>query len=274
MYKLLATDLDETLLNDEHHVPERVRSAIQKARDLGVYIVPASGRGFKIMQDVMREIGTWNEEHEYSISFNGACITENKNNRVVDLQKGTSWEFCNKIWKYGLELGCVDIHAYTLDTVWTNIMNEENRKIVKAIKLNQIETSEPNLDFLRHNRLIKILYMSKDFEYLKELEKKMRPMTTEVDTTFSSDLYLEFNAKGISKGAALMRLAAYLGIKPEETIAVGDSHNDVEMIEAAGLGVYMANADEALKPHANYITKANNNEGGVAEVIEKFILNA
>ena len=142
------------------------------------------------------------------------------------------------------------------------------------VVLSLIHISEPNLDFLRHNRLIKILYMSKDFEYLKELEKKMRPMTTEVDTTFSSDLYLEFNAKGISKGAALMRLAAYLGIKPEETIAVGDSHNDVEMIEAAGLGVYMANADEALKPHANYITKANNNEGGVAEVIEKFILNA
>ena len=274
MYKLLATDLDETLLNDQHHVPQRVLKAIQAARERGVYIVPASGRGFKIMQDVLREIGTWNREREYSISFNGACITENKNNRVVDLQKGTSWEFCNTIWKYGLALGNVDIHAYTIDTVWTNILAPENRATVKAIKLNQIETSEPNLDFLRHNRMVKILYMSQDFEYLKQLEEKMRPMTHEVDTTFSSNLYLEFNAKGISKGAALMRLASYLGIKPEETIAVGDSHNDIEMIEAAGLGVYMSNASESLKPHATYVTQADNNEGGVAEVIEKFILNA
>ena len=92
--------------------------------------------------------------------------------------------------------------------------------------------------------------------------------------SYSSNRYLEFNARGVNKGAGLMRLADMLGVPREQTIAIGDNYNDLSMVEAAGLGVLMANAPEELKPRADYVTHDDNDAGGVAEVIEKFVLGA
>ena len=114
MYKLVAVDLDETLLNDARHVPLRVRRAIEQARAKGVYIVPSSGRSFAIMQYILDEIGAKDMKDEYAISCNGACITENAHNTIIDLQPPTPWDFCNKMWKHGIQLGkCWRSRIYT-----------------------------------------------------------------------------------------------------------------------------------------------------------------
>lgn len=274
MYKLVAVDLDETLLNDARHVPLRVRRAIELARAKGVYIVPSSGRSFAIMQYILDEIGTKDMKDEYAISCNGACITENAHNTIIDLQPPTPWDFCNKIWKHGIQLGNVGVHVYTLASIYTTKWREDDRNIFTLTGIPAIETREADLEFLRNTHIVKILYMNNDFAYLQQLAHDMRDLTCDVGVTFSSNCYIEFTPKGISKGAALKRLAHHLGIDMSETIAVGDSANDTEMIKAAGLGVCMANADDSMKTQADYVTQDNNNEGGVAEVIEKFILNA
>lgn len=272
MYKLLACDLDETLLGTDHHVPQRNKEAIKKAIEQGTYIVPASGRSFNIMQDVLKELGIYQKKDTYSISFNGACITENYQNRICDLQPALSWDLCNHIWKWGCDLGDVDVHIYTLNTIWTTPLCPADREVFEAINIPAVETTQTSIEFLKGTHIVKILYMNLDIEYLHKIAQEIPDIPKEIEVTYSSDRYLEFNAHNTNKGEGLKRLAAKLGIDMSETIAIGDSDNDKEMIAAAGLGVAMANADVRYQKMADYVTHFNNDEGGVAEVIEKFIL--
>src|SRR5438552_3098682 len=93
-----------------------------------------------------------------------------------------------------------------------------------------------------------------------------------INAVFSEDTFLEILPQGSSKGAALEFVAQHLGIPLSEIIAVGDNLNDLEMIRTAGLGVAMGNAPPELRAQAGYVTSTND-EGGLAEVIERFILN-
>ncbi len=94
----------------------------------------------------------------------------------------------------------------------------------------------------------------------------------ETDTFFSCEEYLEMVRHGVSKGAAVQFLCEYLNVDLKDTVACGDAENDIPMIETAGVGVCMCNGDTKVKEKADYITTRNNNEGGVAEAIQKFIL--
>jgi Cof subfamily protein (haloacid dehalogenase superfamily) len=89
----------------------------------------------------------------------------------------------------------------------------------------------------------------------------------------SKPFFLEFLESGVTKGSSLNHLIGKLGIKREEVIAIGDSYNDLAMIEFAGLGVAMGNAPDDIKQKADYVTDTNMNDG-VAKVVEKFVLKS
>ena len=95
-----------------------------------------------------------------------------------------------------------------------------------------------------------------------------------MDVCFSNYEYLEFMPAGINKGNSIKWMCEYLNIPLENTIAVGDAENDITMIKAAAIGAVMKNASDDIKQYGNYITEKDNNEGGVAEVIKKFMLEA
>ena len=95
-----------------------------------------------------------------------------------------------------------------------------------------------------------------------------------MDVCFSCYEYLEFMPAGINKGNSIRWMSNYLNIPMENTIAVGDAENDLTMIKAAGIGAVMKNARDEIKAAGNYITEKDNNEGGVAEVIQKFMLES
>ncbi|MFR6100713.1 MAG: HAD hydrolase family protein, partial [Longibaculum sp.] len=118
-----------------------------------------------------------------------------------------------------------------------------------------------------------VLFETRDMEYLQSLEPLMQDIVKdEVDVSYSSMRYMELNLKGVNKGQGLHDLARLLNIPIEATIAVGDNFNDMAMLEAAGLSVAAGNAVEEVKALCDYTTKADCNEGVVAELIEKFIL--
>ena len=98
-YKLIACDLDETLLNDQHHVGKRNVEAIQRARkEYGVKFVPATGRGFMQIQPELKELQLYDLPEEYVISFNGGALTENKGNRLIEF-KGLEFEKMKQIFE-------------------------------------------------------------------------------------------------------------------------------------------------------------------------------
>ena len=134
---------------------------------------------------------------------------------------------------------------------------------------------EYNMDDLKDEKIAKILYEKRDMPYLKSIEVEVSEMIEgKACASYSSGRYLEFNAIGIDKGFGLRWLANYLGIDINETIAIGDNYNDVEMIKAAKLGVCVTCATDDIKELAQYVTEVDYDQGAVKEVIEKFVLEA
>lgn len=270
MYKIIACDLDETLLNKNHAVPDRNIRAIRKARALGVRFVPATGRGYTSVAPTLKELGLFDMENEYVISFNGGAITENKDSRLLHFD-GLDFDLADELYRRGQKYD-VCIHAYTRDTVYVrNICPEELSYLSGHMPVT--ETSETTLDFLRGQEIAKVLYMNLDHQYLRTIEEDLKDITQDVDVSYSSNRYIEFNHKGVTKGNGLLTLAKLLGVDPSETIAIGDNYNDLSMIRAAGLGVGVQNTVPGMKPECDFITEATNDEGAVGEVIERFILN-
>lgn len=273
MYKLIACDLDETLLNSKSEICPRNVEAIKKLPKLGVKFIPASGRGYETIQSTLKQLDLFDKEDEYLISFNGGAITENKKNRLLQFHT-LPFELAKKLFERGLSYD-VCIHVYTKDTVYVYRFWDEEKAYIKG-RMEMTEFFTDNLDFLEeaNEDIVKVLYVNTDYEYLKSIERDLKELglTQNVDVSYSSNRYIEFNPKGVTKGAALLSLADLLGVKPEETIAIGDNFNDLSMIRAAGLGVGVQNTISDMKPLCDYITEATNNEGAVGEVIEKFVL--
>ncbi|HLR91927.1 MAG TPA: Cof-type HAD-IIB family hydrolase [Atopostipes sp.] len=269
MYKLIACDLDETLLNIDNQVSQRNIEAIKRADALGVKFVLATGRGYSTVQGTLQEIGLHDLEDEYVISFNGGAVTENKDNKLLHLQ-GISFDFASELYRRGLDYD-VCIHVYTKEDVYVYNYVEEERAHLET-KMEVIEIFDKDIDFLKDEEIVKVLYMNTDRDYLQQIEEELKDITQDSDITYSSNRYIEFNDKGVNKGAGITFLADHLGIDIEETIAIGDNFNDWPMLETAGLSVGVQNMVPELKERVDYVTEANHNEDAVAEVIEKFIL--
>ncbi len=269
-YKLIASDLDETLLSTDRTVCQRNIDAIRKAEEKGVRFVCATGRPFTSIEPTLKEIGQFQKSEEYAISFNGGAISENGENRVLHFE-GLDFEKAKQIFERGLTYD-VCIHVYTLNTVYVRGLTENERQYL-VNRLEVTEFDEDNIDFLKEDQIVKLLFVNTDYSMLRAIEKDMEDITDDLDVSFSSNRYIEFNKKGVNKGSGLLWLAEHLKIRPEETIAIGDNFNDLSMIQAAGLGVGVANTIEDMKPLCDEITVADCSEGGVAEVIEKYVLS-
>lgn len=270
-YKLIACDMDETLLNDNHVICQRNIDIIKKAKEeYGVKFVPATGRGYASIQGDLRILGLYDKEGEYVISFNGGALTENKGNQLLQF-RGLEFNKMKEIFEYGL-VKDVCIHVYTKDKLYVYNLSQSEKERIRHQKVECTIMKNNTVDFLENEQISKILYQNVDVPYLMSLEPKMKEITEGCCTvSYSSNRYMEFNTLGVDKGQGLVDLARIVNIDIKDTIAVGDNYNDLAMLKAAGLSVAAENAVEDVKNVCDYTTKADNNEGVVAELIEKFI---
>ena len=270
MYRIMFSDLDETLLVN-HHVPKVNQEAIFKAREKGLKFVPCTGRAFNMIPEILKEIGTYDQEGEYSLCFNGGLIVENKNNKILHF-KGLEFDIAKKIFENARNLD-VCVLVFTLDCcyIFHADENEIERKIAQKAKFEVIE--DYNLDFLKDEKIAKKKKEKRDMDFLKSLETKLPQSIKETcSVAFSSGRYMEMNTKGVDKGYGMRWLVNYLGYDMDETIGIGDNYNDVEMIKTAKLGCAVACANDDIKELAQYVTEKDYDEGAVSEVVEKFIL--
>lgn len=271
MYKIIACDLDETLLTSERKVSQKDRESIKKATALGVKFVLATGRGFPSVDGTLKEIDLFQKPDQYVISFNGGAVTENHGNRLIDAEL-MDFKLVNELfhrgWKYD-----VCIHVYTLDNVYVFRFFDGERNYISG-RMQTEERFDDNIDFLRDEKLVKILFAKEDMDYLRKIAEDVADITGDTDVSYSSNRYLEFNRKGVNKGAGLLRLAKILGVDQKDTIAIGDNFNDLSMIRAAGLGIGVANVVPEMRGDCDFITQNDHDHDAISEVIEKFILNA
>lgn len=269
MYKIIFCDLDGTLLDDNRNVSDINKNAINKAIEKGCKFVICSGRS-NMSIDYFNKIFNFDKIKNYAVAFNGAYIyeTNTKKKLVEHLVPSTcAIKAINMCRKFN-----VDIMVYKNEMLYFDAPTIRTDTYAKRNMVNT--TIVNNLIEVSSEPVSKVIIIG-DNEELKKVENKVMStnIKNEMTTFFSADILYEFNPIGIDKGTGLKELSEILNVNIKETIAIGDNYNDLSMIKAAGLGVCCINGEDGVKKFADYVTITDNNEGAVAEVINKFILN-
>ncbi|MGL5123898.1 MAG: Cof-type HAD-IIB family hydrolase [Fusobacteriaceae bacterium] len=265
-YKIVVSDMDDTLLNSSGKISEENRKIIIEAQKKGVKIILASGRPIFAMREASKELQL-DKYDGYLIAFNGGIITSCKNNEEI-FTLALSKEEIHELYDFS-KRNKVHIVTYSSD----EIISETNSKYID-IEIGLTGMKHRKVDCFKSNIQssgVKCI-MLEEPEYLKSVEKKLKDeMGDRYSIAISKPFFLEITKKGIDKGTTLLKLAKKLQIKQEEIICIGDSFNDVSMLKIAGLSAAVSNGREEIKGIVDFITTSND-ENGVAEVIKKYIL--
>lgn len=275
--KLVALDLDGTLFDNSSRISERNLTAIRSITDKGIHVVISTGRPFEgIPFDQIKGTGI-----NYAITANGSGIYEISTGKCL-YENAMDEELVTPILNFLLTR---DIHmdAFIGGKGYTPIQCVETAQkltVPSSIK-NYIITTRTRLDnilqFIHENQL-KVQKMTLNFYPAadgtlidRETVRKFLVSNPSITTVCGGYNNLEFTRADANKGVGLRKLAEILGVNPDATMAIGDTENDLAIIEAAGIGVAMGNATDAVKAKADYVTTSNT-EDGVAAAIEHFIL--
>ena len=268
MIKLVAIDMDGTLLNSKKELLEETKQYFKNFhnKNTETLLVLCTGRPETGIRPYLKDLG-YLEENHYIISQNGASIYESQTGKrvmdaFVDSTAIQKWIELGK--KHGISvMGAGVDYYYSFDEDPTEWM-EFDVKLVSG-KLKRIPTKESlNIDFY------KILLMG-DEEQLNEFETFIPQEWRDEFYVVRSQKYLvEVLTKGVNKAFGLEKLAQKLNIQPSEIAAIGDAANDIEMLEYAGLAIAMGNASEEVKAIADIVTDTNENNG-VIKAIDKLI---
>lgn len=264
MIRMLAVDLDDTLLAPDLSISVRNRQAICQAAERGVTIVFATGR----MYQSTRAFTDQFDPEIICLCYNGALVKSAKSEKVWDAVP-LSLSAAEKTIAYFKEQGLV-VNLYFDDELYMETETLEGSRYAGTINVHPHYTGEDLRGVLR-GPPHKVLGIG-DPQRLDAIQSLLsEQLAGEAFLTRSKPHYLEALSPALSKGAALARLAAKLGIKREEVMAVGDAPNDLEMICWAGLGVAMQNGHADVIKAADRVAP-NHWEDGVARVIEEYIL--
>ena len=285
MIKLIASDMDGTLLNHNHKIPKENVELINYAKNQGIEFIVATGRAY------YEALPALNEENINCdvISFNGGIVYD-KNGNIISITP-----MLPKDLYYTIEiLKSFDIsyQLYTKNTIYTTSIETDINAYIDLIRSNGYE---PDVEHLRaeaqqkldvgyitevenielylnekENPPIKIIAISNDISKLENAAKLLLENKS-ISVTSSGANNIEIMHKNATKGEALKEIAKIYGINLENAVAIGDNLNDQAMLDIVGYSVAMKNGNTILKEQAKYVTEKTNSEGGVADTIFKLI---
>ena len=277
--KLLFTDLDGTLLDDAKNISDEDMAAIHAMIDAGHKFVMTTGRPLTSVKHIAKKYGFLQPGY-FLVSFNGGLIYDCGSDEAI-LTRRISVDQVKFIMDEAHKCG-MHAHTYAGDLVVSEYDTDQLKKYCSAMQMDYIIVDDIRKYFGDNGPInvvvkppIKVNIIT-PFEHssLVDFRAEMRAYTAnKLFDVFSKPEMLEFSHMLSNKGEAVRYMAEFYNQPIENTIAVGDEENDCPMIEAAGVGVAMANASAAAKAVANYVTVRDNNHSGIAEVIKKFILN-
>ena len=261
-YKLVAADMDGTLLDSEGEITPATVDAIRELAEKDVVFIVSTGRPIQGVEKYKELLGLTGPV----ITYNGAMIVNAKDNTVL-FEQGLLREDARKIWELGLSYD-------TTMCIWAGNRLYGNRLDERIHDYKKLSGVEPvlaeDIEALLDIGVTKILWYDKR-ERIEEILSSLSPeLFTEVSFCTSKPTFLEFFSSRVSKAVAMEKIGELLGITREEMIAIGDGLNDLSMIQYAGQGVAMGNAAKEVKEHAQFITDTNEEEG-VRKVLEKLL---
>lgn len=267
--KLIALDMDDTLLNKDLIITEKTAFAIKKAADKGIYIVLCSGRTKGGLDPFIKSLGLEKSEYgRYIVSLNGARIFDLWKNEIIYSQN-VDGEILVQAFEEAQKLDLPG-EIYSPNTIYANVDNEWSRLDSSLCKLN-LEVIEDFKGSLAKGQSKMVI--PGDPKIVADLQEKLKKMFGEKAVIFTSKPYfLEIMPQNCGKGEALLHLGNHLEIKADEIMAFGDSMNDESMIRLAGLSVAMCNGRKEIQEMAKFVTKKSNNEDGIGDFLEEFVL--
>ncbi|MEE3483883.1 MAG: Cof-type HAD-IIB family hydrolase [Bacteroidales bacterium] len=266
-YKILVLDIDGTLTNSKKEIPPRTKSAILKAQEKGAIVALASGRPSPGITHVANELEL-DRFGGYVLSFNGGVITNYQTKEVI-FEKVLPDGVIPVLYEEAKKAG-VAIVSYLDDAIVTE--TPEAKYIDYEAFLNHMKVVKVDdfVDTLR-SPVTKCLMVGDPEILVKEEERLKKKLGDRLNVFRSEPFFLEIMPQNIDKAYSLNKLLKHLKMTREEMIACGDGFNDRSMIEFAGLGVAMCNAQPEVKAVADLVTLTNDEEG-VALVVEDYML--
>ncbi len=268
MIKLVAIDLDGTLLDSKKEISSRNKAVLAQAKAAGVKVVLCTGRPLAAIEGYLETLNL-RDNGDYSITFNGGLVQKNDTGEIIE-KNPMPLEDIHVL--YGLaETLNVPLDILSDGIVLQLPVSKEYTSLYS--QLNNLLTFEPvELVDLTAERIYNKAVVAIDEDYLDEQIKKIpSEFYDKYEVIKTRSNLLEFMPKGITKAYGISLLAKDLAIEQEEIMTIGDEENDLPMIEYAGLGVAMENAVPRVKELADVITDTNDNDG-VAKAVEKFVL--
>lgn len=264
---MLVLDLDDTLLRDDLTISRKTKKAIDEVQKCGVNVVIATGRPTFATIQIAKEIGL-HKYGGYIISYNGAVITKASTGKVMR-QINISKENVQLLYKLSNQENA-NIVTYDKESIITPCTCEYIEIEKKLTGMNVIETNS----FMESipNELIKVMLLQEPSKLKTVAQNIKERIPDDLHMTFSKPFFLEFMNHQVDKSKSIEYLTKVLNINMDSVVAVGDSFNDMTMIQQAGLGVAMGNAISEVKDIADYITNSNM-EDGIETIIFDFILN-
>lgn len=288
MYKLVAIDLDGTMLNSYGMVTEKTKQVIKNTIDKGIEVIIASGRPIDSIKTIAKEIGSEN----YFIAGNGALIYDIKKDEII-YEKFMNKQKVLEIIKI-CEENSIAYNIYTEKTIIAkglkynvlyyykeNLKKEESKKTNITIVEDVYEYIKnlENEKFLKitvcdetksvFNSIIRKLRTVEDIEVLDVLHMSRKMIKQGTEDVPIEYYYTEISLKDVDKWSAIEYLTSKINISKDEIIAIGDNINDKQMIENAGVGIAMGQSTPVITEIADFVT-SNNNEEGVAKALEKY----
>ncbi|MDD7304956.1 MAG: Cof-type HAD-IIB family hydrolase [Peptoniphilaceae bacterium] len=257
MKKIIALDIDGTLLNSNNEISDKTLKSLLKAQDMGHILVIASGRNPQGVEKFAHMLNF--KDHNGLLSnFNGGMITNYKTGEVI-IEHTLDYKLAKDILQFSENLD-INYFIYGKDELLTNskdtyFLKESEARAFTTCRV--VEDLSYSLDFAPHKILFSMdpRYIDKD---AKLIRKKFIDRTDQVKST---PFYYEVMPKGINKGKSLLEIANYYKVDIKDTIAFGDEENDLSMIELAGIGVVMGNGTDFMKSKADFVTKSNDQDG-------------
>lgn len=267
--KMLALDLDGTLVNREKKITPKTKNALMEMQRLGHRVALVTGRAMPGVLPLVEELEL-KKYDGYMLLYNGGRIVRCSTGDIL-YQQVLPDEIVPEIFALAAELG-IGMLTYNKDEsgIIANLHNDkymERVSFIAHLDISHYENPVAQLD----GSVNKCLGTA-PVEIAPQIEKKfVERFGRRINVTRSEPYFIELSPLGVDKGGSLTKLCGILGVARENVIACGDGFNDVSMIKYAGTGIAMANAQEPVREAADYITLSNE-EDGVAHVIEKFIL--
>ncbi len=290
MYKLVAIDLDGTMLNTYGEVTESTKRILKETMEKGCEVVIASGRTIDSIQAIANEIGT----KKYMIAGNGSIVYDILNNNII-YEKYIPKSKALNIIKI-CEDNSITYSVYTNKTIIANSLKYNilyyykqnlNKEPNKKTSITLVQDIYDYVKNIENEKIMKIFICDKSKSVFNAIIRKITElddidildvshMSRKVISNGSEEItleyfYTEISEKNVDKWYAIEFLINKLHIDKSEVISIGDNVNDKKMIEESGLGIAMKNSTSKITEIADYITDYDNNHDGAAYAIEKFL---